>query len=218
MDSKLDIGPFKIEGTLLSIDNGNWNVDGTILENVHYSGKVPDIGSKVKIEGIVKDSGFFVSRIDTVENAPAPTKVEGQFGGTNQNGTADIGGVPVQIAGNNNSQLKPGDNVRLEGQGNGKLNVTGNEPPPPDDSHNNTTLNGVLTAVDTANGTISVQMTGNQVTVNIKNARIESRNHNNRVINISDLTGMIGHDIKLSGLNKLNNNLTAAQVTVDAEE
>jgi len=216
-DKNLDAGQFKIEGTLLSVDDDNWNVDGTLLENVRYSGDVPAVGSRLKITGVMKDNGFFISSIEITKSVTEPTKVEGRFGGNNQNGTANIGGVPVTIADSGTASLQPGDNVQLKGGRNdGKLNVTGKESQS-DKQGNNTTMSGVLTGVDVSGGTVTVQMTGNQITVNIRNAAIITKNSHNRTAAITDLSQMIGSDIKLSGLKKSNGSYSAAQLTVDAE-
>ncbi len=226
-DKKLDIGQFHIEGTLLSIQDRTWNVGGTIIENVYFSGKTPAIGSRVKLEGMVKDNEAFITRINVSESSIEPTKVEGQFGGTSQDGKANIGGLSVEIGnngnngsnGNNgNTQLKPGDKVQLQGRtDNGKLKVTGKESQN-QETGDSTTLNGVLTAVDTDGNTITVKMAGNQITVNISEARIESKNKSDRTPGLSDLKHLIGRDVRLDGLYKKNNLLYARQVRVDIGE
>ena len=39
-DTQLDAGQFKIEGTLLSVQNNSWDIGGTNIENVVYSGAI----------------------------------------------------------------------------------------------------------------------------------------------------------------------------------
>ena len=211
-DKKLDAGQFSIEGTLLSIQDKTWNVGGTIIENVHLSGETPAIGSRVKLQGLVKDNKTFISKIEVSENSTEPTKVEGQFGGTNQNGTANISGIPVTLNNPDTSQLNPGDKVQLQsGNNDGKLDVTNKQ----DNRNQSTTLDGVLTAVDAGKGTITVKMTGSEITVNISRAQIESKNNGHRTYQISDLSHSIGSDIKLEGLSKKGNVLYADTVIVD---
>ena len=210
-DKKLDAGQFSIEGTLLSIEGKTWNVGGTIIENVHLSGETPAIGSRVKLQGLVKDNKTFISKIEVSENSTEPTKVEGQFGGTNQNGTADISGIPVNINNNSSGQLSPGDKVQLQsGVNDGNLDVTSKH-----NNSNETTMDGILTAIDIKKGTVTIKMTGSLVTVNISHAQIESKNNGHRTYQISDLSHSIGSDIKLEGLSKKGNVLYADTVIVD---
>ena len=210
-DKKLDAGQFSIEGTLLSIEGKTWNVGGTIIENVHLSGETPAIGSRVKLQGLVKDNKTFISKIEVSENSTEPTKVEGQFGGTNQNGTADISGIPVNINNNSSGQLSPGDKVQLQsGVNDGNLDVTSKH-----NNSNETTMDGILTAIDIKKGTVTIKMTGSLVTVNISRAQIESKNNGHRTYQISDLSHSIGSDIKLEGLSKKGNVLYADTVIVD---
>jgi hypothetical protein len=210
-DKKLDAGQFSIEGTLLSIEGKTWNVGGTIIENVHLSGETPAIGSRVKLQGLVKDNKTFISKIEVSENSTEPTKVEGQFGGTNQNGTADISGIPVNINNNSSGQLSPGDKVQLQsGVNDGNLDVTSKH-----SNSNETTMDGILTAIDIKKGTVTIKMTGSLVTVNISHAQIESKNNGHRTYQISDLSHSIGSDIKLEGLSKKGKVLYADTVIVD---
>ena len=212
-DKKLDAGQFSIEGTLLSIEGKTWNVGGTIIENVHLSGETPAIGSRVKLQGLVKDNKTFISKIEVSENSTEPTKVEGQFGGTNQNGTADISGIPVKVSNPDSTDLKAGDRVQLQsGADDGNLDVTSKH----NSDKETTTLDGILTATDIKKGTITVKMTGSLVTVNISYAQIESKNNGHLTYQLSDLKSWLGHDIKLEGLSKKGNLLYADTVIVDA--
>jgi hypothetical protein len=209
-DEKLDAGQFKIEGTLLSIQDKTWNVGGTIIENVHLSGKAPAIGSRVKLEGLVKDNNVFISRIEVSENSTEPTKAEGQFGGNNQNGTSDISGIAVKIGNDSSAQLNPGDNVKLQGRADdNKLNVTSKE----SNKKDSTAINGVLTAVDAVKGAITVKMAGNQVMVNVSEAQIEGES--SRTLRLSDLNHLLGQDVRLDGLYKKGDLLFARHVRVE---
>ena len=212
-DKKLDAGQFSIEGTLISVDGKTWNVGGTIIENIHLSGETPAIGNHVKLQGLVKDNKTFISKIEVSENSTEPTKVEGQFGGTNQNGTADISGIPVKISNNSSAQLNPGDKVQLQsGTDDGKLDITNKQ----DVGTQRTTIEGVLTAVDVGKGTITVKMTGSEITVNISHAKIESKNNRHQTYLISDLSRSIGRDVNLESLTKQGNLLYSDTVIIGA--
>jgi hypothetical protein len=58
-------------------------------------------------------------------------------------------------------------------------------------------------------------MTGNEITVNISKALITGDNSNHKALQISDLNRLIGLDIKLQGLSKINNIFSATQVLVE---
>lgn len=211
-DKKLDAGQFTISGTLLSVQNNTWNIGGTIIVNVHLSGETPAIGSGVELQGLVKDNNTYISHIEISANSTELTKVEGQFTGTNQNGTANISGIPVKISNNSSAQLNPGDKVQLQsGNDDGNLDVTNKNT----SANQSTTISGTLTTVDTIHGKITVKITGSQVTVNISKAIIENKNDSHRTYQISDLKKWIGQDINLEGLTKNNNLLYAGLVKVD---
>jgi hypothetical protein len=215
-DEKLEAGQFKIDGIVLSIQGRTWNVGAVIIENVYCPREAPPIGSRVKLEGLVKGNEVFISRIKVSENSEEPTKVEGQFGGTNENGTANIGGISVKIGDYSSAQLESGDKVQLQGNpDDGKLNVTSKESQRPEASPS-TRLSGVLTGVNINGDTITVKMDGSQITVNVSEARIE--NESGQTLRLSDLNRLVGQDIRLDGLYKRGNLLFARQLRVEAGE
>jgi hypothetical protein len=214
-DQKLDSGQFKIEGTLVSINGSNWSVGGVVLKNVQLKAKPPSIGAYVRLEGVVKDGQAFINRIgvDSV-SANAPTKVEGQVGQTNQNGTTEVGGIPLNIGDSSGAPLNPGDHVQLQaGPPNDKLKVTAQQSKN-NQSASNTTIAGTLSAVDTAKGTLTVKMSGNLITVNVNQAAIKTEN--NRPLKLSDLKSRLGQDIKLEGLSKKGNLISAGSALISA--
>jgi len=215
-DEKLDAGQFKIDGILLSIQNKTWNVGGVIIENVYSPEVAPPIGSRVKLEGLVKDNEVFISRIEVSASSQEPTKVEGQFGGTSQNGTANISGISVQISDNTSAQLKPGDKVQLKGNyGSGKLDIT-NKESKQDENTDSTKISGSLIAVDVNSGTIKVKTAGSLIVVNVSQAQIE--NDSGRALNLSDLNHLVGQHIELSSLYKKGGFFFARQVRIEVEE
>ena len=170
-DTQLDAGQFKIEGILLSVQNNTWDIGGTNIENVIYTGAIPAVGSPVQLTGLVNDNKSFISSISVSSDVPQLTEVEGQFEGTNQNGTANVSGIAVNIDSSSSAQITPGDSVQLQGNTtDNKLNVTGKQ----SSTDKTTTIAGTLTAVDIAKGTITVQLTGRQVKVDISNAQIQN--------------------------------------------
>jgi hypothetical protein len=212
-DHQLDAGQFSIQGIISSIQDDNWEVGGTNIVNVIYSGKVPAIGSQVKLTGLVKNNNTYITSITVINNSTVPTEVEGQFEGTNKNGTANVSGISVNINNNTNAQLKPGERVQLQGDTtNSKLNVTGQQ----SSSRKTTTLNGVLTDVNLAKGIITVQLAGNQFKVDISNAQIENY-AGTATLKTADLKLLIGHEIRIEGLSKNGDLLSATTVQIRAE-
>jgi anti-sigma-K factor RskA len=212
-DQKLDAGQFTIEGTLLSITGRNWDVGGTIIENVHLTGEAPATGSRVKLTGLVKNNNAFISSIEVSDSSSEPTTVEGQFEGTNQNGTSTVSGIPVVINTDSSAPLKAGDKVQLQaGAANNKLNVISQT----SGITNIANITGVLSEVDIPNHTITVNMTGSKVKVNISQAQIQFFNDAKNNLKISSLKRFIGHDIRVQGLSKKGNVLSADMVQIKA--
>ena len=208
-DTQLDAGQFKIEGTLLSVRSNSWDIGGTNIENVVYSGAIPAVGSSVELTGLVNDNQSFISSIAVSTDVPQVTEVEGQFEGTNQNGTANVSGIAVNID-SSNAQITPGDSVQLQGNTtDNKLNVTGKQ----SGTDKTTTIAGTLTAVDVAKGTITVQLTGRQVKVDISNAQIQNF-ADTTTLKIAGLKLLTGHEIRLEGLSKNGNVVSATLVQI----
>jgi hypothetical protein len=206
----LDAGQFKIEGTLLSVQNNIWDIGGTNILNINYSGTIPAVGSQVKLTGLVVGNNTFISNIAISEDTPQVTEIEGQFEGTNQNGTSNISGISVNINSGITAPLALGDSVQLQGNTqDNKLNVTNQQ----SSTVKTTTITGVLTAVNLVNGTITVQLTGRQVKLDINNAQIQNF-ADTTTLKIDGLKLLIGHEIKLDGLSKNGNILSATLVEV----
>jgi Domain of unknown function (DUF5667) len=209
-DTQLDAGQFKIEGVLLSVQNNTWDIGGTNIENVIYIGAIPAVGSPVNLIGLVNDNKSFISSISASGDVPQLTEVQGQFEGTNQNGTANVSGIAVNIDSSSSAQITPGDNVQLQGNTtDNKLNVTGKQ----SSTDKTTTIAGTLTAVDMAKGTITVQLTGRQVKVDISNAQIQNF-ADTTTLKIAGLKLLTGHEIRLDGLSKNGNIVSATLVQI----
>jgi hypothetical protein len=169
----------------------------------------------VIIEGLVKDDEVYISRVEISQGSPVPTKLEGEFGGTNENGTVNIGGIPVIIKPNGESKLEVGEDVELETVDDAKLKVIEKEDPEDEkhDSENSTKISGILTSVNVTSGTITLKSAGSQITVNVKEAKI--KNEDGRALKLADLSSLSGKTVKLDGLYKVDNLLFARMVEVD---
>ena len=211
-DTQLDAGQFKIEGTLLSVQNNSWDIGGTNIENVVYSGAIPAVGSPVELTGLVNNNKSFISDVEVgveTQETSAPIEGEGQFEGTNSDGTANVSGIAVNID-SSSAQIAPGDSVQLQGNTtDNKLNVTEKQ----SSTAKTTTITGILTAVNIVKGTITVQLTGRQVKVDISNAQIQNF-ADTTTLKIAGLKLLTGHEIRLEGLSKNGNVVSAALVQI----
>jgi Domain of unknown function (DUF5667) len=212
-DAKMGAGQFIIEGTLLSIQNNIWDIGGTNILNINYSGTIPTIGSQVKLTGLVVGNNTFISNVEVGEEAeqtPASIEVQGQYEGDNQDGTANISGISVNISSANAAQLVQGDTVELQGDAtDNNLSVTSLQ----SSTAKTTSIAGVLVAVNLVNGKITVQLTGKQINVDINGAQIQNF-ADTTTLKIAQLKSLTGHEIKLEGLSKNGSVLSAALVEV----
>ena len=212
-DQQLDAGQFSIQGTLSSIQENNWEVGATNIDNVIYSGEIPAIGSQMKLTGLVKDDNTYITSIAVTKNSTEPTEVEGQFEGTNPDGTANVSGISVNIN-SSNLQLKPGDSVQLQGDTtDNKLNVTSQK----SGELKTTTLTGVLTAVNLVKNIVTVQLIGSLIKVNITDAQIQNF-VGTSTLKMADLKLLIGHEIRIEGLSKSDGLFSATLIQVKVEK
>ena len=176
------------------------------------SGAIPAVGSPVELTGLVNNNKSFISDVEVGEETQetsAPIEVEGQFEGTNSDGTANVSGIAVNID-SSSAQIAPGDSVQLQGNTtDNKLNVTEKQ----SSTAKTTTITGILTAVNIVKGTITVQLTGRQVKVDISNAQIQNF-ADTTTLKIAGLKLLTGHEIRLEGLSKNGNVVSAALVQI----
>lgn len=212
IDTELDAGLFQVEGNLLSIQDGTWNIGGKILHGIHNYGKQPSVGNRVVLQGLVKGDQIYVSSIGVSGNTADPTTVEGDYEGTNQNGTANIGGLSIVV--DNSTQLQSGERVQLQdSNGKGQFDVT-ESGSKPNQAETVTTLSGVLAEVDISSGTITVNASGNQITINVGESRIVNRNRVGQTISLAGLNRFLGNDVTITGLYESNNILFAREVRI----
>jgi hypothetical protein len=202
-DEKIDGGKFSIDGTLTAIAGQDWIVGEVTIKDVHYSGQLPPIGSHIQIEGIVKEGRAYISQLKVLTSTSDQTRVQGQLGKTNPDGTTDVGGIPVTLGNDIASQIKPGDNVQLQaGAEKGKLDVT-DKKTKDELASSGAFLTGTLTEVNGAKTTISARSSGSLIEVNVAQASI--RTEGGKTIKFSDLKSYIGKEISLDGLYKNGN-------------
>ncbi len=217
-DKSLEQGRFKVDGTLLSVAGQTWNVGGIILSNVHYSGKVPSINSRIKIDGINKNNEVFISKLEQQNNAQEEVKIGGLFNGTDKSGkTWYVGAMPIDAP---EGKIPPAEGVKLEVQGvtqNTSLAITdvketkGKE----QQTEREAELEGKLTSFDAANKVIKIKVAGAQISLDISSATI--RTNDGKEIKLSELTSMVGKELKVLGLDKKDGTIYAKDIRIDAD-
>jgi hypothetical protein len=76
-DESLELKVFKIVGTLLDVEDDDWNVGGVSLINVNRPSGVPEIGAGLRVEGIVSGNTTFIWRLDNETFKDGKTVIEG---------------------------------------------------------------------------------------------------------------------------------------------
>jgi hypothetical protein len=166
LDEGLEAAFFKLEGPLLSVEGGTWNIGGLLIQNANSSQGTFPIGSRVEIEGLVRGGQIFISEIELEEETDDRVKIRGIFGGTSPDGTIwYVSGIPIGQP-QNVAPPPRGSELKLEGViQNGVFTVTKMESD--DDENGKVKIEGVLVQVDRGQKIIAIEVAGAQVTVNI---------------------------------------------------
>lgn len=166
LDEGLEAAFFKLEGPLLSVEGGTWNIGGLLIQNVNSSQETLLIGSRVEIEGLVRGGQVFVSDIEFEEETDDRVRIKGIFGGTSPDGTIwYVSGIPIgQLQ--NVAPPPRGSELELEGViQNGVFTITRMESD--EDENGKVKIEGVLVQVDHGQKIIVIEVAGALVTVNI---------------------------------------------------
>lgn len=218
-DKSLEQGRFKVDGTLLSVAGQTWNIGGLILSNVHYSGEIPSINSRIKIEGLNKNNEVFIIKLEQEKNAQEEVKVEGLFKGTDESGkTWYVGEMSIDAP---KDKTPPAEGEKLELQGvtqNSSLTITDvkEEEEEEREREHEAKLEGKLSSVDTTNKVITVKVAGARISLNISSARIHTKD--GKEVKLSELASLAGKEIKAEGLVKKDGTVYAKDVRIDVEE
>ena len=219
-DNSLEEGRFKVDGTLLNVTGRTWNVGGLILSNVRYSGKIPAVNSRIKIDGLNKNNEVFIIKLEQGDNVQEEVKIEGLFKGTDKSGkTWYVGEMPVNVS---EGKVPPAQGERLELQGvathNTPLTITDvkKEAKEEWESGHEAKLEGKLISVDAANKVITVKVAGAKVSCNIGSARIHTKD--GKEVNLSELASLVGKEVKAVGLVKKDGVIYARDVRIDVEK
>ncbi len=233
-DEGLEQGRFKMDGTLISVSGRTWNIGGVILSNVRFSGEVPSVNSRIKIDGINKNNEVFIIKLAKEEETQEEVKIEGLFKGTDTAGkTWYVGDVPVAAP---EGRAPPAQGNKLEVQGVVVRNASGtapnispNAPVNPSlvitevkeqekeerEKEHEANVEGKLVTVDVVKQVITVKVAGASINVNVSSAKI--RTSGGKEINLSKLASLVGKGVKAVGLARQDGIVYAKDVRIDAD-
>ena len=210
----LETAYFEIEGLLIAAEGETWNLGGIILNNVNSSMETPPAGSRVYIEGLVQDDKIFVSKIKHRRETGNQVKIKGVFNGTSPDGTTwYVGGIPIAEPQN---ITRPAQEKQLELTGiiqNGVFIIGEVES---EEVKEETEVSGILIEANPGKKTLTMEVAGAEITINISEAVIISTD--GEPLRLVDLKSFVGEDIKVNNLSRKEGLLYAQNVYVDIEQ
>ena len=214
-DAALEENYFEIEGTLISVEGGQWNIGGLLLENVSSSQANPPLGTVVSVEGLIRGDRTFVSRIKYKKELTNRVKLEGILQSASSNQTSlCIGGIPVDGP-QDAVSLSHGEHLELVGTTEKGVFIA--EDVGSKQSHDGRIeIKGTLVEVHLAEGIIVVEDTGARVDVNVDEALINSEDGQQLIL--SDLESLLGMDIRVDILSMKKGILSAKEVYINIEQ
>ena len=217
-DEGLEQGRFTVDGTLLSVAGRTWNLGGLVLSNVSYSGKVPAVNSRIKIDGLNKDNEVFIIKLEQKMDAQEEVIIGGLFNGTDKSGkTWYVGEMPVNAP---EGKTPPAEGKKVEVQGvtqntSAAINNVKEQAKDEEDRQRAANVEGTLSSVDMAKKIVTVKVAGAQISLNIGSAKIFIKD--NKEIKLSDMASLVGKGIKATGLTKKDGTMYAKDIRVDVD-
>lgn len=222
LDEKLEAAHFELEGTLLSVEDGTWNIGGILIRNINSALGIPPIGSRVEIEGMIQSGQTFISEIEHEEAKEEEVKIKGVFSGTSPDRAVwYISGIAINVP----SNIRPpqeGSRIELEGIiKNGVFTIIKMETEDEEDEEveeerkEKVEIDGVLVGIDRSEKTIVVEVAGTRVTIDISVAQIEGEDE--QPLSLSDLESLVGEEIEVVGSYREDGLFRAIKVSVDVE-
>jgi hypothetical protein len=173
----------------------------------------------VRIEGLVDDDETFIGRILYQEGALRGFALEGILDGLSPDGaTWHVGGITIGLP-QGTATRTLGSPLRIAGTTqDGTLTVTGVESWEREEDDEDVEIRGTLVEVDASQGTITIDVAGARVTVNILAASIS--NQDGRALSIGELESWEGElvDVEVDGLDIDDDSLYAGDVSVEIED
>ncbi|MBI2854325.1 MAG: hypothetical protein HYX87_05315 [Chloroflexi bacterium] len=219
-DEGLESSHFKVTGTLSSVEGGSWRIGNVVIKDVDSPRNIP-AGTRIAVEGLVRDGKAFISRAEVDESKPDAgqgrddVEVEGVFGGTSpDNKTWTVGGV--QVSGPSGVEPPRGDEKKvIKGKAHsGGFTVTQKEE---SDQDKQAVMKGVLVRVDVPAGMIELNVAGAARKLNVSQANIVDED--GLPLTVGQLESLSGKGVKVeaSGVYSSGNVWYARQARVDVE-
>jgi hypothetical protein len=218
-DEELDEEHFTLSGTFTAVEGEDWNVSGLLVKRVNTTLETPTAGAGVRIEGLVDDDQTFIGRIVYQEGAPGEFALEGILDDISPDGaTWYVGGIAI---GRLQDTATPplGTLLQIAGMAqDGTLTATSVENLEREEDDEDVEISGTLVEVNASQGTITIDVAGARVTVNIGAASIS--NQDARALSIGELETWEGKlvEVEVDGLEFEDDALYAKYVSVEIED
>ena len=211
-DEAIEANRFEVTGTLSTVNDQTWRVDGVTLSGVTYPGKPPAASTRVRIAGVASNGRLFVTSVDAEESGATHISVAGVFQGATGDGTMwKIGGIAVPVA--NNSTAPPIGNdlwIKVTTVPGGAVSVS--QVDGVGSADKGVRVEGTLSRVDEGSGTITIMRAGIRVKVYASQAVIVT---DDRVqLSLADLKEHRGAAVRVSGVYREDKSLHAREVTI----
>lgn len=199
-DDQLEAAYFEIKGTLLSADDGTWNIGGVIISAVKVDSlkERPSVGSRVQIEGILQKNGAFITEIESEEDSEDQVELQGVLRGTSPDEKVwYVGGVPI-VKPPDATPPPVGSSVKVAGtvENDSFVATKIEREEDDDDDEDEVKFSGTLVDVQPGQDNITVNIAGAKVSIDTSRAAIES--NDGKPLKLSELDSLVGKNIKVS--------------------
>jgi hypothetical protein len=209
-DEELDEEHFTLSGTFTAVEGEDWNVSGLLVKRVNTTLETPTAGAGVRIEGLVDDDQTFIGRIVYQEGILDDISPDGA--------TWYVGGIAIgQLQDTATPPL--GTLLQIAGMAqDGTLTATSVENLEREEDDEDVEISGTLVEVNASQGTITIDVAGARVTVNIGAASIS--NQDARALSIGEIETWEGKlvEVEVDGLEFEDDALYAKYVSVEIED
>jgi hypothetical protein len=218
-DEELDEEHFALSGTFTGVEGEDWNVGGLLVKRVNTTLETPTVGNGVRIEGLVDDDQTFIGRIVYQVGAPGEFALEGILDDMSPDGAIwYVGGIAI---GRLQDTATPslGSLLQIAGMAqDGTLTATSVEKLEREEDDEDVEISGTLAEVNASQGTITIDVAGARVTVNVGAASIS--NQDGRALGMNELELWEGELVKVEvdGLYTDDDGLYARFVSVEIED
>jgi hypothetical protein len=203
----LESSYFRIEGILRSTSGRRWDIGGALLANVS-SVTTPDAGMLVSVSGLALGDEIYVSRWEYREGVREGFRIEGSVNAVAGDGVSiNVGGINIPRPFNVEIPAGPKMAVIDAAVRDNSLFAVHSEFR---DLPSAAFMNGLLTGVDAAQKSITVEAAGTRFVIGLERSSITDRN--GLSLSPEKLAAATGREIALNGLYSENGKLGAREV------